>query len=211
VGDYVRVSVRDGGRGMNEATLERLFEPFFTTRPEGNGIGLATVYEIVQSYTGALDVTSRLKHGSAFDVWLPRATTSLSDVDATRGGQMRGGGETVLILNEDPTRLLRDEEIVAALGYEPVGYIDPDQALSACRMAPERFDIVLISRIMPIPRGLAVASQLHALQPATPILLAASTVTLGADLLAEAGICEVVKTPLASADLACALPRWLSA
>jgi signal transduction histidine kinase/CheY-like chemotaxis protein len=210
-GQYVRISVQDGGRGMNEATLERLFEPFFTTRPEGNGIGLATVYEIVTSYGGALNVTSRLGFGSCFDVWLPQATHFQSNANPARVEQVRGGGETVLILNENPALLLRDEDIVAALGYEPVGYEDPDHVLSACRMAPQRFDLVLFSHIMPIARGLGAAAQLHALLPAMPILLAASTETVGADLLAEAGICELVKTPLSSTELARALPRWLPA
>ena len=210
-GRYVRISVTDAGRGMNEATLERLFEPFFTTRPEGNGIGLATVYEIVTSYGGAMNVTSRLGVGSSFDVWLPQAASLHPKDVPERAVQVRGRGETVLILNEKPALLLRDEEIIAALGYEPVGYENTDQALSACRMAPHRFDLVLVSHVMPIHRGLAAATRLHALRPAMPILLAASTETLGADLLAEAGISEVVETPLASPELAETLPRWLHA
>jgi Histidine kinase-, DNA gyrase B-, and HSP90-like ATPase len=210
-GPYVCISVKDNGRGMSAATLGRLFEPFFTTRPEGNGIGLATVFEIVTSYAGVLHVTSRLKHGSAFDVWLPQVMSSSLDADGGCAGQIRGGGETVLVMNEDPARLLRDEEVIAALGYEPIGYINPNQALSACRMAPQRFDIVLISHGTSIPRALALATQLHALLPSTSIMLAASTATLDADLLADAGICEVVKAPLESAGLAWAIPRWLSA
>ena len=210
-GPYVCITVMDRGRGMNAATLERLFEPFFTTRPEGNGIGLATVHEIVTSYGGAINVTSRLGFGSSFEVWLPQAVDSQAKGNPGLTAQERGRGETVLILNENPTLLLRDEEIVAALGYEPVGYEDLDQALAACRTAPDRFDAVLLSQIVPVHRGLAAATQLHALQPSTPILLAASTESLGADRLAEAGICEVVKTPLASAELASALPRWLPA
>jgi signal transduction histidine kinase len=210
-GSYVCITVTDRGRGMNAATLERLFEPFFTTRPEGNGIGLATVHEIVTSYGGAINVTSRLGSGSSFEVWLPQAADTQAKGNPGLSAQERGRGETVLILNENPTLLLRDEEIVAALGYEPVGYEDLDQALAACRTAPNRFDAVLLSQIVPVHRGLAAATQLHALQPSTPILLAASTESLGADSLAEAGICEVVKTPLASAELASALPRWLPA
>jgi signal transduction histidine kinase len=206
-GTYVCIAVRDTGRGMDAEALDRLFEPFFTTRLGGNGLGLATVREIVRDHGGAIDVRSRLGEGSLFEIWLPQiaGTGKVAHEPAT----MQGNGETILVIDDDRARLLHDEEIVAALGYEPIGFAEPDQALTAFRSAPRRFDAALISHLTPTARALAVTTKLRGMAPGLPILLAASAGELGADALADAGVCEVVSKPLVSAELAVALSRWL--
>ena len=208
-GSYARLTVADTGNGMTAATLERLFEPFFTTRPDGNGLGLATAYEIVTSYAGGMNVSSRLGKGSTFEVWLPLAVTGDAALDGRSHSRVRGRGETISIVNEDPGRLLHDEEVIAALGYEPIGYSDLRQALDACRQAPHRFDVILVSNVRSTAAALTFGTDLHAISPNLPIILAAASDGLSAEGLAVAGICEVVKTPITSAELAAALPRWL--
>jgi signal transduction histidine kinase len=206
-GRYVRISVRDTGRGIDAAALRRLFEPFFTTRSDGNGLGLATVREIVRSYGGALDVWSRPGAGSLFTVWLPQvdATPDHSDAPAS----IHGKGETVLVIDEDRAGLLHHEEIVAALGYEPVGFAEPEQVLRAIRSARQRFDALLIGNLVPATRALALATTLHEMAPDLPIVLTACADDLDADALASAGVSEVVAKPLHSAELAAALSRRL--
>jgi signal transduction histidine kinase len=211
VGSYVRIVVTDTGCGMTAETLNRLFEPFFTTRSHGNGLGLATAYDIVAGYDGGIDVSSALGQGSTFEVWLPLAARGGSMVPGQGRSLAPGGGETVLVINEDGGRLLHDEDLIAALGYEPVGYLDAACAAAACRSAPERFDVLLVSNVQPAAKALVLAAELHAAARALPIILAAASDDLSAVALAAAGVCEVVKTPLTSAGLACALPRWVSA
>jgi hypothetical protein len=122
-GRYSIISIVDTGRGMDEATRERIFEPFFTTRRGGNGLGLATVREIVRQHGGAVSVQSSLGTGTRFDIWLPCAPpVDLAPGQTVFGPTGRGCGETVLVLEMDRERLLRHEEILAALGYEPVGF-----------------------------------------------------------------------------------------
>lgn len=220
-GHYVVISITDSGRGMDEALIERIFEPFFTTRPEGNGLGLATVREIVLDHSGAVNVQSAPGAGTRFDIWLP----SVSFVEPlprrdTPGSLHRGSGETVLVLEADRERLLRHEEILAALGYEPVGFTDPAEAAAACRWelrnnlgAPTRFDAALLcSHWHGADAALEHAALLREIAPTLPMILAAASAReFGAPALARAGISEVVRQPLMSAELAGALTRCLSA
>jgi signal transduction histidine kinase len=211
-GRFVIVSVSDPGAGMDEATVERIFEPFFTTRADGNGLGLATVREIVEDHGGAVEVQSAVGAGTRFDVWLPsvRLNEPISVQHAPELA-LRGAGETVLVLETDRRRLLRHEEILAALGYEPVGFTRSFDAVAACRTARARFDAALVCHL-PGRAALDLAAALHDAAPTLPIILAApSTADLGAPLLADSGITELVHHPLVSGELAGALSRCLAA
>jgi hypothetical protein len=103
------------------------------------------------------------------------------------------------MLADDSARLLRDEEMLAALGYEPVGFTDPEAALTACRARPDRFDALLLAR-----KGGGIASGC----PDLPIVLETrSAEEIGADSLVIAGIADVVRWPMAAAEIAAALDR----
>ena len=206
-GRYVRIAVRDTGRGMDKLTLARIFEPFFTTRPTGNGLGLATVHEIVRDHTGAMNVEST-GEGSRFEVWLPCLATATPALEVDEPARPLGCGETVLIVAHDDARLLRDEEILAALGYEPVGFTAADAALAACRAAPERFDVLIVGHLGSVKSSLELAAALHKAAPHLPIVLATkSTEEIDADRLMFAGIVDVAHWPIVAAEIAAALNR----
>ena len=207
---YVRIAMRDSGRGIDEETLERMFEPFFTTRQAGNGLGLATVRAIVSEHDGAMNVESTLGKGSLFEVWLPQTALVQNAPTLNLPVVPRGGGETVMIIDDDSNRLMRHEDIVAALGYEPVGFAHPSGALAAYRSTPARFDAILIGHVFPLDHGLEFAAELREIAPNLPILLAATADEVGADLLATAGISDLVARPLTSPELASALERCLT-
>jgi signal transduction histidine kinase len=207
-GHYVRMAVKDAGRGMDGATLARIFEPFFTTRSAGNGLGLSTVWAIVREHGGTMNVTSTPGEGSRFEVWLPGLATAgpLGQVDAT--ALPLGRGETILIVANDGARLLRDEETLAALGYEPVGFTDLEAALAACRGKVERFDALVVGHLGSVNASLELAAALHKTAPRLPIVLATkSTEEIGADSLVIAGITDVVRWPMIAAEIAAALDR----
>jgi CheY-like chemotaxis protein len=211
-GSYVVISVTDPGRGMEEATLERIFEPFFTTRMEGNGLGLATVREIVLEHAGRVNVQSVPQAGTRFDVWLPERSSVTEGQHGDESPALsRGNGETILVLESDRSRLLRHEEILAALGYEPAGFTEPAAARAACLSDTIHFDAALLcAHVNGMAAALEHAATLQECVPGLPVILATpSTRQWHAPALAEAGIAEIIHQPLSSVELASALARSL--
>ena len=205
-GGYARISVSDSGRGIDDATLERIFEPFFTTRMTGSGLGLATALQVVREHGGAINVRSTVGVGSRFEVWLPRIVANASDLHGSVAALPLGRGETVLIVEDDAKLLLKDEEVIAALGYEPVGCTYAPDVQEMFRAAPERFDVVILGHIAPATAALDLAAELREIAPHRPILLAAASADdLGAKALVASGISDVVHWPIITSELAGAL------
>ena len=204
-GHYVRVAVADTGAGMDAGALKRLFQPFFTTRPGGTGLGLATAWEVVRDHDGAFDVCSVLGKGTTFQVWLP------VQAPGAAGGRLTwdGGGQSVMVLNPDEGSRHRDEDVLAALGYEPVGYGSVEAAAAACRDAPDWFTAVLVDQAVDV-HDAAVAACLPVLagQGRPLIILGSGKPNRGSDELARLGIMEVIARPVRSGTLAAALAHW---
>jgi signal transduction histidine kinase/FixJ family two-component response regulator len=210
-GPHVRIAVSDAGRGMDATILERIFEPFFTTRSAGNGLGLATVREIVREHDGAIDVWSMPGEGSRFEVWLPCIAAAEPAPADDAAGLPIGHGETVLLIASDRAQLLGEEETLAALGYEPIGFTRSDEALAACRATPGRYDMLVVGHFGSATVALEMAAALHAAAAHLPIVLATSSADeIGADALLAAGIADVVRWPIVAAEIAAALDRCLA-
>jgi signal transduction histidine kinase/FixJ family two-component response regulator len=208
---YVCIAVTDDGRGIDEATLQQIFEPFFTTRLAGNGLGLATVREIVREHGGAMNVWSAPSIGSRFEAWLPRAAATAAPPGDDSSALPIGHGETLLLVDDERERLLRNEEILAALGYEPVGYMTALEALVAYRANPTRFDAIVVEHHMLAESAAELAAALHDTASKLPILLvAASADDINTQVLASTPIAEFVHRPFRSSEIAAALKRSLS-
>jgi signal transduction histidine kinase len=197
-GHHVRIAVNDTGHGMDASVLARVFEPFFTTRTTGNGLGLTTTRDIVREHGGVMHVESTVDVGSRFEVWLPYIDAG-SSVENTP--TPFGEGETVLLVEYDTMQRLRDEEILAALGYEPVGYGAATDARAACEAMPQRFDLILLAHPTAVAEMLELSGSLQQVLPGVPILLATIAAdAVGAAELMDAGVADVVPWPIAAAD-----------
>jgi signal transduction histidine kinase len=200
-GEHVRIRVADTGRGMDEATLARIFEPFFTTRPAGTGLGLATAFEFVQEQDGAFHVRSAPGVGSAFEVWLPVRPQTEPGVQAAGG--------TVMIVGGARSAVQEDEETLAALGYEPIGYTDPEAALTALRAEPGRFDLLIVENRPSGPLGLAFARRAARIVDRPIVLSLSAADTVRPEVLSAIPIVDVARRPWRSTALALTLRRHL--
>jgi signal transduction histidine kinase/CheY-like chemotaxis protein len=213
-GSYVRLTVTDTGHGIDAVTAERLFEPFFTTRGPGagTGLGLATTHAIVADHGGAMNLRSRPGEGSVFEAYFARSDLAAAEDESTAVPIPRGRGETVLVVDDERPLVLLGEEMLAALGYEPVGFASGARALAAFSTDPERFDLVITDEVMPEMTGTRLATELHRIRPDLPVLLVTG---YGGpprpDRLRAAGIREVLRKPLALRTIAESAARHLGA
>lgn len=209
-GDYVRLCVSDTGSGIPADVLERMFDPFFTTKGagKGTGLGLSLVHGIVTELGGAIDVSTAIGCGTTFAIWLPctgEATVPSTDLTPQLP---RGRGQTILIVDNEKPLVALVEEVLAGLGYEPIGFTSSVAALQAFRAAPYRFDAVLSDESMPEVTGTELAHEMSLHRTHMPIVL--MTGYGGAQLherAQAAGVGEVLRKPLRRRDLAECLRR----
>jgi hypothetical protein len=201
-----RLSVVDHGVGIPADRLVRIFDPFFTTRDGGTGLGLATVRKIVDNHGGRIDVRSDLVAGTMFVVELPLCgpedAATPDDAKLPRHG-------TVLVLCEDPAELERLEDMLAALGHEPVGHLEVAAAVSALKEGVGRFDGVLVDRDRTGDTAAAIRA-LHGAAPELPLILATRAGSLAACPGLGGAIAEIVAQPFGPGVLAQTLERALA-
>jgi PAS domain S-box-containing protein len=213
-GRYLLLTVRDSGIGIPPGLLERIFDPFFTTKEVGvgTGLGLSLVHGIVTDLGGGIAVDSIEGRGATFRVYLPwagaRAEVPATDTDEPVAA---GHGETILLVDDEAPLVALGEELLAGLGYEPVGFSSSAAALQALRADPARFQAVLSDEAMPGLTGSELAAEIRRLRPDIPIVLMSGFVNAALAARArEAGVAEVLAKPLVARDIARALAQALN-
>jgi PAS domain S-box-containing protein len=171
-GNYLKLTVADTGCGMDEPTLGRIFDPYFTTKEKGKGtgLGMAVVHGIVQSLEGAIEVTSAPGKGTTFNVYFP-VVEEQAHRKAPSPAVNPGGIERVLFVDDEPMLVDLGKTMLAELGYHVTGMTNPHEALEAFRQTPGHYDLVITDLTMPGMTGDRLAEQLSAIRPGVPILL----------------------------------------
>ncbi len=172
-GAHVLLEMTDTGCGMDAETREHLFEPFFTTKEEGKGtgLGLATVYGIVQQSGGWIEVHSAPKLGATFCVFLPRLAVVPKALDHTRKpNDARGGSETLLLVEDDDKVRKLAAAILRLKGYLVLEAASPEVAVEVCRAPELEIDLVLTDVVMPKMSGSKLVQALLAERPALKVL-----------------------------------------
>jgi len=212
-GSYLRLCVSDTGSGIAPQIRERMFDPFFTTKEVGvgTGLGLSLVHGIVTELGGGIDIESQIGKGATFVVYLPWqcSVTAVPKVEIAVPG---GAGETILLVDDEDALVRLGEEMIAELGYEPVGFTSSVAALQTFRAEPERFQAILSDESMPDLTGSELAREVLRIRPDIPIVLMSGYVTGSLTTRArDAGVREVLSKPLVSRDIARSLATVLQA
>ena len=171
-GRYATISVRDTGLGMDEAVRQRVFEPFFTTRPmgHGTGLGLASAYGIVRNHGGAIDVYSEKGRGTTFRIYLP-ASRRTAEAMATTADRMQPGGGTVMLVDDEAMIIEVGTAMLQKLGYDVLAAADGESALSLYRKEQARINLVILDMVMPGMGGGETFDQLKSFDPDVKVLL----------------------------------------
>lgn len=176
-GRYVCLAVADTGMGMDEATLARAPEPFFTTKEtgKGTGLGLSMVYGLAAQSGGAARITSQLKHGTTVELWLPVAsqvTLASAETSVTEKSQAAPTqAHRILVVDDDSLVAESTVSMLEHLGHSAILTTSCIAALEALRTEPE-IDLVITDQVMPGMTGIELARRIRQLRPELPVILA---------------------------------------
>jgi len=163
VGSYVVLAVSDTGIGMDQKTQERVFEPFFTTKEseKGTGLGLAMVYGIVKQHNGFIHLYSEQGKGTTFKIYLPPVEGAPDVVISSIPSEIRGGAETVLLVEDDDSVRRLMERTLMDLGYTVLVTRDGEEAVDLFRKNTDRIDLAILDVVMPRKGGKEAYEEMH--------------------------------------------------
>jgi two-component system, cell cycle sensor histidine kinase and response regulator CckA len=169
---YVAISVKDTGSGMDAATQARVFEPFFTTKQgsSGTGLGLSTVFGIIEQSGGHIVVESQPGQGSEFTIYLPRYTGSEPALSTAERDMPQGGSETLLLVEDEATVRSSVRRLLEWHGYRVIEAGNGREALRVYEDNPEAIDLVLTDLVMPAMGGYELVERLRAGNPALRVV-----------------------------------------
>ncbi|MHB8111229.1 MAG: hybrid sensor histidine kinase/response regulator [Syntrophorhabdaceae bacterium] len=209
--EYVQLTVKDTGVGMNPDVMRRVFEPFFTTREldKGTGMGLAVVYGIVDDLGGIITVESKPGEGSIFRVNLPKVKEQPKS-EHPPGVSPAEGKERILFVDDEQLLVDWAQTCLGRLGYSVKAVNSSAEALSVFSSDPGSFDLVITDQAMPGMTGTQLAKILLSVRPDTPIILCTGhSDTVSSEIAKASGIKEYLMKPLSRKELARAVRHVL--
>lgn len=211
-GPYVRLSVSDNGHGMDATTIERIYDPFFTTKAvgKGTGLGLSMVHGIVQTHGGAIFVRSEPGRGTTFDLYFPAVPGENLPAPAEDAEISRGRGERILYIDDDEMVARAVTQLLTHIGYRVEHRALPGKALELFKAAPQDFDLVITDLAMPEMPGTDLAAEVARVRPGLPVLLITGYLDRAQDEAVRlAGVRAVLRKPLSPVELGEAVRRAL--
>ena len=203
-GKYVRLTVRDNGSGMEKAILDRIFEPYFTTKDigEGSGIGLAVVHGIVENHNGSIACDSRVDKGTTFTILIP-AHDGPAEAEPDASEMRPGNGEKILYVDDEPALARLGKRHLTSLGYEAFSTTAPAEALELIKADPVRFDLVISDMAMPDMPGDQLIAEIFSVNPHIPAIICTGYSSRMSEAKAhEMGVGAFLMKPLNKSELA---------
>jgi PAS domain S-box-containing protein len=204
-GTYLKLTVRDTGHGMDNVVIEKIFDPYFSTKGpgEGTGMGLAVVHGIVKDHGGDIEVYSKLGEGTTFSIYLPLVETKPIEPKAISLEPVPTGTERILFVDDEETIVLMTQQTLERLGYQVTPRTSGVEALEAFRTQPDNFDLVITDFTMPNMTGIELAPKLLEIRSDIPIIICTGFSEIIDKNRAQAiGIREYVMKPIAKEEVA---------
>ncbi len=211
-GEYVNLSIADTGHGIPNHIMERIFDPYFTTKAKGvgTGLGLAVVRGIVHNHGGIINVENLPNSGTRFNVYLPRAKgRGLPEPQQLQ--ILRQGKEKILLVDDEEGLAELGAKLLTALGYRVASYTEPEKALASFREDVQGFDLVITDMVMPKMSGEVLAKEIIALRPDMPIIVYTGyTNVVAAEKIRQMGVRAVLRKPITIHGLSQAIQKVLT-
>ncbi len=171
-GDYLKLTIADTGYGISEETMQRIFDPYFTTKENGSGtgLGLAVVYGIVSAHKGAIQVNSMPGKGTTFEVFFP-SVRRLTTRERPSYVEPAPGDERILFVDDEAPLVQLATQLLEKCGYRVTGHTNPLDALEHFKASPDKIDLVITDMTMPHMTGNQLVKALHAIRPNLPIII----------------------------------------
>jgi PAS domain S-box-containing protein len=211
-GDYMKLTVRDTGHGMDEDTLSKAFDPYFTTKAagKGTGFGLALVQAIVSEHQGAVHAVSQPGEGTQFNVYLPLIEAIQESENEEPSGHMAGGNETIMVVDDEEDIRLLMKELLENMGYSVITCEDGVQALSIFQQSSCAVDLVITDMTMPRMAGDALAAELFYIRKDLPVILwSGYSEQISESQALKLGIARYMTKPIQNQELLVAIRQIL--
>lgn len=204
-GNYVKLTVKDSGQGIDPEIMDRIFDPYFTTKDvgKGTGMGLSVVYGIVKKNEGAIKVKSEFGKGTIVEVVFPLVEQTPKSEEKEESRTLPGGTECILFVDDEKSLAKMAEQMLKRLGYEVVSKTNPKDALALFKAEPNRFDLVMTDMAMPQLAGDRLAHELMKIRQDIPVIICTGhSDRIDKDKAKKLGIKAYTMKPLVMRDLA---------
>lgn len=173
VGRHLELIVKDNGHGMTPEVMERIFEPYYTTKEQGKGtgLGLSVIHGIIKNHGGDICVESQPRKGATFCVYLPVIDDTDVETEPVETANAKNGNEHILLIDDEEQIIDLEQRILERLGYKVTPKTDSEEALAEFAAQPDRFDLVITDMTMPKLTGDRLARRLMDINPQIPVIL----------------------------------------
>ena len=208
-GQYVIISVIDNGCGINSDIIDKIFDPYFSTKnkAKGSGLGLSVVHGIVKNHSGFVDVKSHTDQGTTINISIPCIKQNFSEKTIKK--KMPRGTEKIICVDDEETILFMKKKILSSLGYEVVVTTDSMKVLNEIKQDIQKYDLVLTDQTMPGMSGIELSKELLKVSPTIPIIISTGYSSISEKTFLENGIKAVLYKPMSPSELAVAVREVL--
>jgi CheY-like chemotaxis protein len=209
-GTYIRLIITDTGHGMDKHTVERIFEPFFTKKEVGSGLGLSVVHGIVSNYNGTIVVESEPGEGSSFIIYLPQHSETYVEEKEIPQELKRGKG-SILFVDDEKEITFMGKRMLESLGYTVDIKTDSEEALEVFRKDPDKYDLLVTDQAMPKLMGTELIGELKQIRPELKVIIITGyQESIPANAMKQYGIADIISKPLILSEFSELIKKVLS-